>query len=391
VPSFNARGIEWIIRIKESVMSDERAGSLTQNGLVAEMHRLGYDDMTERQIADWRRKGLLRPFDVIGSGRGRRRGRECNSWSNGEAVLNQALWVRELLQIYGSVEDVRLPLWVLGYPVPLERVREALSTPLDEMADSIAEAVESKSRASGEIEDLIEEAASHNVEEMRRAGAEALMMPQHSLEALLNVFMNHGYSLTDGAFELGAEELQEYESAMRQRYAAALDAEGLGDDCLTRQENSLTSIFERAPFIKQFFSLHQLKLAVDECTANDLRAVQRDLYFLREMALLVRRIITILTREIPAEYRLARADILRPILRAGGLLVLADLSLRRNGSAHAIDYLLPLALREFQQGFTQDVERELVEVSKIVPDAIETYGPMIVNIFLQELQLGHHK
>jgi hypothetical protein len=158
-------------------MSDKIVESLTQKALVAEMHRLGHYDVTERQVADWRRNDLLRPFDALGKGRGQHRGRECSSWSNGEAVLNQALWVRELIQIYGSVEDVYLPLWVLGYLVPLERVREALGTPLDEMAHSIAEAIESKSRATGEIEDLIEEAAYHNVEEMRRAGAEALLIP----------------------------------------------------------------------------------------------------------------------------------------------------------------------------------------------------------------------
>jgi hypothetical protein len=280
---------------------------------------------------------------------------------------------------------------VLGCPVPLNLVREALGEPLNEIAASIADAIENEARATGEIEDLIEEAAYQNVEKMRRAGAEALMMPQHSLEAFLNVFMNQGYDLTDGAFELGAEELKEYENAMRQRYAAALAVEGLSDVYLARQDSSLTSFFDRAPFIKQYFSIHQLKLAVDECTDDDLRAVQRDLYFLREMALLARKIITILTSEIPAEYKPVRADILRPILGVGGLLVLADLSLRRNGFAQAIDYLLPVALQEFQQGFTEEMERELAKVSKAVPDAIETYGPMIVNLFVQELQSGQRE
>lgn len=372
-------------------MNDEKVESLTQDELLAELHRRGYDDVTERQIADWRRKELLPPFDVIGGGRGRRRGRERSSWSNGRLVFNQTLWVRELLQIYGSVERVRLPLWVLGYHVPLQYVREVLGEPLNEMAAGIAEAIENEARASGEIEDLIEEAAYQNVEEMRRAGAEALLMPQHALEAFLNVFFNQGYDLTDGAFELGAEELKEYESTMRQRCDTALAAEGLGDATLARQDSSLMDFFDRAPFIQRYFSLHQLKLAANECTDDDLRAVQRDLCHLRGMALLVRKIITIVASEVPAEYKPARADILRPILSVGGLLVLADLSLRRNGFAHAIDYLLPVALREFRQGFTADVERELVEVSKVVPEVIETYGPMIVNILIQELQQGQRR
>jgi hypothetical protein len=369
-------------------MSEEKVGSLTQDELIAELHRRGYDDVTERQIADWRRKELLPPFDVIGGGRGRRRGRERSSWTDGKLVFNQTLWVRELLQIYGSVESVHLPLWVLGYPVPLERVREVLGEPLNDIVAGITEAIGNKSRASGEIEDLIEEAAYQNVEEMKRVRAAALLMPQHTLEAFLNVFFNQGYDLTDGAFELGVEELKEYESAMQQRCTDALAAEGLGDVDQARHDSSLMSFFDRAPFIKQYFSIHQIKLAVDECTDDDLRAVQRDLCYLRGMALLVRKIITIITSEIPAEYKPARADILRPILSVGGLLVLADLSLRRNGFAQAIDYVLPVALREFQQGFTNEVERELVEVSKIVPEAIETYGPIIMNRLMQELQVG---
>jgi hypothetical protein len=182
--------------------------------------------------------------------------------------------------------------------------------------------------------------------------------------------------------------LKEYESAMLQRQAAALTAGGLSDAYLAWKDNRLANLFDRAPFIKQYFSLHQLKHAVDECTDNDLRAVSRDLYLLREMALVARKVITILTSEVPSEYMPARADILRPILDVGGLLILADLSLRRNGFAMEIECFLPEALRALQQGFTEEVEHKLVEASKIVPDAIETYGPIIVNSFMQELKVG---
>jgi len=369
-------------------MGDERRSEMTQDELLAEMHRLGYDDVTERQLADWRRKDLLPPFDVMGSGRGRRRGRERSSWTNGESVLDQALSVRELMQIYRSTESVRLPLWVLGYPVPLKRVREALGGPLNEIANEIACAIENEARASGEIEDMIGEITYHHAEELRREGGEALLLPQHSLEAILNVFLNQDYDLTDGAFELGIEELREYETALRQRQDAALAAEGFGDAEPARQDDSLLKFVDRAPFIKQYFSLHQLKQAVDECTDSDLRAVQRDLSYLRGMAHLLHKIITILTREIPAEYHPSRADNLQPILSAAGLVILADLSLRRHGFAREIDYFLPEALRRFKQQFNEEKERDLVEASKQIPEIIETCIPIIVNIFLQESRVG---
>lgn len=372
-------------------MSEEKVGSITQDELLAELHRRGYDDVTERQIADWRRRELLPPFDVKGGGRGRSRGRERSSWSNGKLVFNQALWVRELLQIYGNVESIRLPLFLLGYPIPLRYVREVLGGPLNEIAEGIAEALGDTDRVGGEIEDLVEETAYQNVEELRRAGAGGLMMPQHSLEAFLNVFVNEEYDLNDGAFELGVEEMEIYERAMHERCAAALTAEGLGGADLSRQGDSPMTFFDRAPFIKRYFSLHQLKLAVDECTEDDLRAVRRDLYFMREMGLVIRKVIATLASEMPEECKPKRADTIRSVLSVGGLLVLADLSLRRNGFGQAIDHFLPVALKELREGYTEEVERELVEASKVIPEFVETFFPKMVNFIIQEAQVGHRQ
>lgn len=367
-------------------MQDETIEPVTQDQLVTKLHGLGYEDVTKRLIADWRRHELLPPFDVVGGGQGQGHGRKPNSWTDGELVLDQTLWVRELLQIYRSVESIRLPLWMLGYPIPFKHVREALGGPLSEITDAIAEAIKNESRASGEIEDLIEEASYNHVEEMRRAGAAALQIPQHSLEAFFNVFLNQGYDLNDGGFEAGAEELKDYESAMQERHAAALAAEGLNDAHTVQQHSSLLSLLDRAPFIKKYLSLHQLKRAVDECTDDDLCAVEHDLYLLREIALLARRVITILTHDLPAEYQPSRADILRPIFGGGGLLVLADLSMRRNGLSQMINHFLPAALREFQEKFTDEVEQELLEASKVIPDVMETCVPIVIDGFLKEIQ-----
>jgi len=74
-----------------------------------------------------------------------------------------------------------------------------------------------------------------------------------------------------------------------------------------------------------------------------------------------------------------------------GLLVLADLSLRRNGFGQAIDYFLPAALKEFREGLTEEVERQLVEVSKFIPDVMETSTTMMMSIFTREAQSGQRQ
>lgn len=98
-----------------------------------------------------------------------------------------------------------------------------------------------------------------------------------------------------------------------------------------------------------------------------------------------------LTSQISAEYRPATTDILRPILSVGGLLILTDLSLRRNGLGQEIDYFLPAALQEFRDGITKKVERELVEAGKQIHDALEIYIPVVLNILTQEPQAGQRQ
>jgi hypothetical protein len=109
------------------------------------------------------------------------------------------------------------------------------------------------------------------------------------------------------------------------------------------------------------------------------------------MALLAHRLLTTLMSQIPEEYRPATTDILRPVLGVGGLLVLADLSLRRNGLGQVIDHFLPEALQEFRDGITEEVERELAEAGKLIHDAMETYIPVVMNVFTQESQAGRRQ
>jgi hypothetical protein len=101
-------------------------------------------------------------------------------------IINQALWVCELTQSYERLDDLVLPLWMLGYHVPLGRVRQALSEPLEEMTWGIEEAVGS----CGELYDLIGDAAYVCVKEAAQEGGELLALPQDSLEAFLNILFN---------------------------------------------------------------------------------------------------------------------------------------------------------------------------------------------------------
>ena len=83
-------------------------------------------------------------------------------------------------------------------------------------------------------------------------------------------------------------------------------------------------------------TLHQLKRSVNECTDDDLRAVKRDLGVLREIELLLRRMLTILPRDMPEDFQRSSAELLPAIFFAGRILIWADLSLRNKGFTSVI-------------------------------------------------------
>jgi hypothetical protein len=166
-------------------------GAISQEELVVELANLGYVEISKRTLTDWRENDVLTPFDLTGAGRGKGRGRKCSSWSDDRLVLNQALWVRQLIRTYRSFKDCRLPLWMVGYPVRFSSVRETLSKPLREMTH----AIQSEAKLAGDIEDIIDVAAFKYCKDMKRLKSDAMEAPKETLEAFVNILLNQDYDL----------------------------------------------------------------------------------------------------------------------------------------------------------------------------------------------------
>ena len=92
---------------------------MSQTGLVAELQERGYD-VTERQVRDWRVKGLLPPLSS--RSRGRALG-VLRYWESDEIILSQAMAVCDLLDRNGRTKWVPLGLWFAGFEVNLGTVR----------------------------------------------------------------------------------------------------------------------------------------------------------------------------------------------------------------------------------------------------------------------------
>ncbi len=92
---------------------------VSQAQLVAELQERGYH-VTERQLRDWRAKGLLPPLKRRSHGRGLG---VLRYWEDNEIILSQAIAVCDLLDRNGRTKWVPLGLWFAGFEVNLVAVR----------------------------------------------------------------------------------------------------------------------------------------------------------------------------------------------------------------------------------------------------------------------------
>ena len=355
--------MEELSKFKEEIMRAELPKTLTQSGLVAELKKRGHTGVTTRRLTDWRQKDLLPPFDSIGAGKGQGRGRKSSTWSEPERVIDHAVWVLKLLEMYRSSEEIYVPLVTLGYPVPNYRVYRALSDPLNNSVNSI----DSENHAECSIEDVIGDAAYAYSNELEQEGEQLLSPPRDILEAAMNLFLNPGYELNDAPFEDAVVLLENWN---KQQHAKKIEqlSKLMGESEIRNAgstPDTIDNFLTYAPFIQECLTLHRLKQAVDEATEDDLDAMLLDVGILRELLLLIVRMITILAQEVPDYLKANESEMLPALFSVGQFVMCADLSLRRNGYADIINQSLPKALEHLRSEFDAKLEHELSAASPV--------------------------
>lgn len=107
--------------------------------------------VTKRTITNWIGRGLLP--NLIARGRGRAGGVERRFPT--DDVVEQALKIRSLLALRRTFEPALIALWLLGFDVAVDSVRNALLGSLTQFHKSIVGSPESDSAADDRIEDKI--------------------------------------------------------------------------------------------------------------------------------------------------------------------------------------------------------------------------------------------
>ncbi len=323
-------------------MESGKVETITRKGLVRELHQLGYTEVKERTVESWQRKELLPSFDIIGGGRGKGQGRAQNSWSNGEVIIRQAVCVFKLMKMYRCAEKAYVPLRMLGFKIPIARLREALTNPVEEGLDELME----KAESFGNLEDALLDSAGEVGDELGRTNVLLLSPPWEMLDAIGNILFNQKYDFEDTPFEAGKEALRDWE----RKLSEAIPMYSEGSDC-----ESSFDFFDHAQFINKYFSVPAIKKALDECTDDDLERVGQDLEIIGEIGF---SLIEFVRRNVPSDFEITEEETFGNFFKAGTYLAFLDLSMRRNGHAGTLDSAREHVLKSFREDFLSAISSD---------------------------------
>jgi hypothetical protein len=350
-------------------MEPNNRQTMTQEELVADLRALGYDNASVTCIAAWRKVDLLPQFSSGGHGQGRGAGRDKSLWSNPTDVLNQAVALLDLRKSYRHLEELYLPLWQMGFPIPLEKVRPALIQPLVTAAEDFNVQVDGRNA----IEDLIDQSVA-DISPLIKGKIPLLDVPDETLSAVMNVMTNPQYDFTDQPYEDGVSELKMWERSFAQRCQELLKDTVTITPAVVGDNNN---IFANAPFINKYLSLPRLVEATQKCSDAALLAVQRDLQFGRQILLFFKRIIKLLSPFLPATFRFSEDDV-TVLFNFGTMMIWADLALRRSGFGPLIDYLIPRILDQLHKDFDEAAERQLKAAGPEIGKAMQAFEKIMM-------------
>lgn len=352
---------------------------LTQKGLVRRLHRLGYRDITERRIADWKNKGLLPKFNRRGAGLGKGKGKAESTWTEERSIVERAVWIHRLLELYRSSESLHLPLWILGYEVPFGLVRAALLGPLEQIAEmfevealSKLEGVETYERKDGIIEDYIGDLSHDWVRKEKFAGL--LGIPQEVIEATMNIFFNPDYDLKDLGFEDGFRQFAIWKQHINDEIvpAVSLGVDAGEDIPAPMRPEGVELVFTQPTFFQERLSVDALRDAVSVASEDDFLNVQEDLKVVRIVTGPIGEMFVTLMNHAKIRPLPTLHDVLPDVFRIANLLVLIDLSMRRHGFGPKLDHARVEVTRKFQEDFSEITEDALAHIGPEIGGAFRT-------------------
>ena len=304
---------------------------VSQAQLVAELQERGYH-VTERQVRDWRAKGLLPPLSSRSQGRG---SGVLHYWEGKEIILSQAIAVSDLLDRNGRTKWVPLGLWFAGFDVNLGTVRMLWLETLARTRREWLGTALSKEECEDAISDLCPRLAKGLSDQPWARNAH---LPWTRLEPLLvevlNVFFNPHLDA-----EIAIDE-QLADTVRALMYPNRADRE-------CSEFVSEPALEEWFVFVRQNFSISAMRKIIAEATDDDLTVAHNRWRSVRELFELLSTHASGGT--LPDDLRLLGR---RAAFQFGGLCIFGLLVLGRSGKGQLLDSHLEEARTTLAAQFT---------------------------------------
>lgn len=300
---------------------------VTPNNLIEELALRGYD-MTPRRLVDWRQKQLLPPLAQRGRGQGR-------GWINGwedARIIEQAIAVQELLWMHERTDWLYVPLWCLGFDVPIARVKTTLLAKLQDRRRLLT-------NGSKDSDDIANTISALAFSEARRSGPKG----DRRLSSDLFEFM---LGLMAGGSETPADLISLRDLAIdldRFRELSPSGADVWGD--LDTRWPAILRLVRRWTY--RYASIPRLEDAAVNATDAEWQSVHDDWRLIQQLIASIRDAV----REEPWE--LLDEFLYRGTAVLGPWLSLVTLSLRRNGQGESYD-----AVKDELISFLRAIQRD---------------------------------
>jgi hypothetical protein len=350
---------------------------LTQKQLLSALKRIGFCETSERQLQEWRRKGLLPPFDDQGRGVGRGRGRTESAWRNRRQIVKQAVWVCRLFEIYNNVSELYFPLWVLGFPIHIEPVKKTLTEPLENITAEINKNVsrlrsffDDSDRRDRIIEDYVDDIASNLAGRLDYFP----QIPIEAVEAPLNIFLNSDYPIDEGEFVYGMSQYNGWKDRLNGEVIPRL-LDGVGteaDETVTPiRPDAIDLIYENAAFFQNYLSVPVLRRVLAEADEMDFLNVQEDMRVVRFITESLGKVLSIVLKSINEFSRSDINQVLLSLMELTKIIVLVDLSARRHGFSERLDAARGNIVEKVRNDFASISRADLAEAS---PEIAKSFG-----------------
>lgn len=236
----------------------------TQSHVIAVLTHAGYSGITERWLIFLRQKKLLPPLQQRGKGRG---SGAYYCWTEPEIIKRMAI-IYQLLPMGCHVSSAYLPLWLLGYDVPLDIIRAQLLKWAEGDMFRLTQGKVDPDEIDDLLGDWIDRDAAKSHRSRRETPPVSFGVVQEVIQPALNVLANRRYKLNKTAVKKLLKRAQELNGQK--------EASSTGYSAMWRQPEMIDWILKAASFVQEHLSVHALHNAIATATDDELRQAQSD-------------------------------------------------------------------------------------------------------------------